>query len=85
MEFFPRELPDRRAPDVADRLRGYVLVGRGVLGDAVHVQPALVGEGAAADVGPVGVGRQVHQLRDVVRHFGEPLQALFAEHLQAHL
>ncbi len=61
------ELPDRCAAPVADYLGWDVLVGGWVLGDAVHVQPALVGEGAPADVRAVGVGRQVHQLRDVVR------------------
>src|ERR671916_3065834 len=60
------ELPDRRPPDVADDLWGDVLVSGRVLAYAVHVQPALVGERAPADVGPVRVGREVHQLGDVV-------------------
>src|SRR3712207_1771933 len=47
----PRELPDRRAPEVAYPLGRDVLVGSSVFGYAVNVQPALVGECAPAYVG----------------------------------
>jgi hypothetical protein len=40
-----------------------VLVQVGVLGQGRDVQPGLVGEGGVADVGGVGAGRLVHDLR----------------------
>src|SRR5215208_353097 len=80
----PRELPDRRAPDVAHRHRRDVLVGPRVLGYPVHVQSALVGEGAPADVGAVRVGGQVHELGDVIGDLREPLTTFVVYHLQAH-
>src|SRR5215211_2373122 len=62
----PRQLANRRPPYVPYGLGRDVFVGCRVFGDAVDVQPALVGEGAASHVGPVRVRRQVYELRDVV-------------------
>src|SRR5215218_9238063 len=81
----PRQLPNRRPPHVPYGLGHDVLVGRGVFGDAVDVQPTLVGEGAAPHVGTVRVRRQVHELRDVVGDLGEPPQPLIIHDLQPHL
>src|SRR5215210_4185342 len=81
----PRQLPNRRPPYVPYGLGHDVLVGRGVFGDAVDVQPTLVGEGAAPHIGTVRVRRQVHELRDVVGDLGEPPQPLLIHDLQAHL
>src|SRR5215212_1727844 len=67
----PRELPYRGTAHVPYGLGRDVFVGRGVLGDAVDVQPTLVGEGAAPYVGTVRVRRQVHEFRDVVGNLGE--------------
>src|SRR5918998_2845048 len=81
----PRELPNRSPPYVPYGLGRDVFVGRGVLGDTVDVQPALVGEGAAPHVGTVGVRGKVHELRDVVGDLGEPPQPLIIHDLQPHL
>src|SRR5918998_628677 len=81
----PRELPDRRAPEVAHPLGRDVLVGPGIPTDAVHVQPALAREGAPSHVRTVRVGGEVHELGDVVGGLGELPQTLVVEDLQAHL
>src|SRR5215212_2987170 len=81
----PRELSNRRSSYVTYGFWGDVLVGGRVLGDAVDVQPAFVGEGAAPHKGTVRIRRQVHELRDVVGGLGEPPQPVFTYDLQAHL
>src|SRR5215210_4092012 len=80
-----RELPNRRPPYVPYRLGRDMLVGRGVFGDTVDVQPALVGEGTAPHVGTVCVRRQVHELRDVIGGLGKPPQPLVIHDFQPHL
>ena len=63
---------------VADEVGLDVLVEVGAAGHRAGVQAALVGEDRVADVGLLGVGRDVHQLGDVVRHRRQALQALGA-------
>src|SRR5215203_50807 len=80
-----RELANGSAAHVPHGLRRDVLVGRRIFGDAVDVQPALVGEGAASDVWPVRVWRQVHELGNVVRGFRQAPQLLVFHHFEVHL
>ena len=63
---------------VADRGRVEVLEGAGVGGDAGGVHARLVGEGVAADVGPVRVGGEVAELVEVVGGRGQARQLLGA-------
>ena len=44
-----------------------------------------MGERRGSDVRLLGVGRHVHQLADVVRHRGEPLQTALGQRAHAHL
>ena len=62
-----------------------VLVGVGLAGDGGRVQAGLVGERGHADVGLRVVGRQVHELGDVVAHRREPLHPALGQRLDAEL
>ena len=82
----PAELRDDEAGLVADESRVDVLVRVPDLGRRRPVHPALVGEGARADVGGVRVGRDVGDAGDVARELGEGGQIRGAGHrLEPHL
>ncbi len=55
---------------------GDVLVRVAAAGDRTGVQSRLVGEGCAAHIGLLRVGREVHELGDVVRDRRDPLETL---------
>ena len=67
-------LADQDLAAVADALGRDVLVGAGVLLHRVDVHAALVGEGAAADVGLAGHEVQVGRFVDVPADVGEVLE-----------
>ena len=62
-----------------------MLEGPGVGLDRGDVQPALVGEGVAADVRLVGMRRHVADLVDQVGRLGQPLQAVGGDAVVAEL
>ncbi len=80
-----RELRGEDVALVAHLGRVEVLEGAGVGGHSRRVHPGLVGEGVAADVGPVGVRRHVAELVEVVGGRRQARQLLLADHLEAHL
>jgi hypothetical protein len=50
-----------------------------------HVHAGLVGEGVSADVGPIGVGRQVAELVEEMGGLGQAPQAIRRHAVVAHL
>ena len=66
-----REIAEEDALAVADGGRSDVFIGRGIADHGAHVDAALVGESAMADVGLVVAERQIGQFRDEARHGGE--------------
>ena len=64
---------------VADQRRVDVLVGARVLLHRRDMQPALMREGALADIGGVAVGRAVQALVEEARDMGEPLQPVVVD------
>ena len=62
-----------------------MLVGALVLHDASHVVAGLVGEGALADEGGLGVGHEVGELVDVVGDLAEAGELVVLNDVEAHL
>ena len=76
----PGQLADHHAQLVADQRRVDVLVALGHLGDGRDVDAALVREGAAPDIGRVGVGVEVGDRGDEVRDLAQPGSCSGARH-----
>ena len=79
------ELADEDAAAVADETGVDVLVGALVLHDAGDVVAGLVGEGALADEGGLGVRHEVGELVDVVGDLGEARELVVLDDVDAHL
>ena len=73
----PGAVPHRVGVDVLVRVLA--------AGDRRHVEPGLVRERRRADVGLLGVRGDVHDLGDVVRRGGQPLQPSRRQGAYAHL
>ncbi len=81
----PGELGDQDVPPVADETWIQVLECSGVGLDARDMEAALVGEGVPADVGLVGIGRDVQELVDEVGRLGEEAHPLGPDDVVAEL
>ncbi len=79
------EVGHQEAGAVADPCGVDVLVGVRATRDGRGVQPRLVGERRRAHVGLGVVGRQVHQLGDVVADLGEPFHPSLGQGADAQL
>ena len=71
----PGLVGDDDVPAVADQRRVDVLVGARVLLHRRDMQPALMREGALADIGGVAVGRAVEALVEEARDMGQAAPA----------
>ncbi len=62
-----------------------VLIGIRPLGDAVHVVPGFMAEGAGPDIRGERVRRHVGEFADVMGDVGEQSQLLVADAINTHL